>query len=640
MSIGEGQKIGNYRILRRLGVGGMGTVYLAEHPLIGKKVALKVIHRELSSNKEVIARFFNEARSVNKIGNEHIVEIHDFGQSEEGEHFFIMEYLEGRTLAHELEQGVLGVQRGLHIVAQIANGLAAAHTCGIIHRDLKPDNVMLLERLGDRDFVKVLDFGLAKMIHDSGSAKLTAAGVVLGTPQYMSPEACESKPSIDHRSDIYCLGILMFQMLTGRVPFEGNSMGEILVKHVSQAPPAPRAFNPNIPPSVEQIILRCLAKHADSRFPTMKALRDAVLDADAYLASSPPVMPSALVAAAPDQKTMFPTAGMQPGGAVGYAATQALDAAPNDQRAFALRPPPPSTMNASASAKTAFLNAPGGAPPGNTNGTAASAAKTAFMEGPAGGAGAGAAAGGAQSQKTAFMDQVPQVRAPEMPKRTSTAVPDMNQPLPTSNATMMIGTPEGYSDKPPTKKWPIVVALLAVVAVIGGGIAVLMLMGGDGQQSAQAAAAPGDEEAEDVDTAAKVPAMPAKVEPPETSPPPRDPTKVLIELTSSPDGAEIWTDDGELLGTTPKTLPLDKGKKVTLVFKHAGNEATEKMVSTKVDGALHVQLEAKRPEPSSSTSGSRKRPKPGSQTTSKPKPGPKPGDGAGATDTFKPDFEL
>jgi eukaryotic-like serine/threonine-protein kinase len=308
VSIAEGQSIGNYTVLSRLGVGGMGAVYLAEHPLIGKKVALKVIHGELAANKEVVQRFFNEARAVNKIGNEHVVEIHDFGQSPQGEYFYIMEYLEGRTLADVLvREGALLTQRALHIAAQIASALAAAHTCGIIHRDLKPDNIMLLDRLGDRDFVKVLDFGLAKMIHDGASAKLTAAGVVLGTPQYMSPEACESKRDIDHRSDIYCLGILLFQMVCGRVPFEGQSMGEILVKHVSQAPPAARAINPQVPPAVEQIILRCLAKRPDDRFPTMKAMRDALLDADAYLASGPPVMPAAAVLG-PQEKTMFPGA--------------------------------------------------------------------------------------------------------------------------------------------------------------------------------------------------------------------------------------------------------------------------------------------------------------------------------------------
>src|SRR4051812_27237698 len=141
----------------------MGAVYLAEHPLIGKKVALKVIHRELASNREVVQRFFQEARAVNKIGNEHIVEIHDFGVTPENDHFYIMEWLDGKTLASALSrEKTFPTQRALHVGAQIASALAAAHASGVIHRDLKPDNIMLLTRLGDPDFVKVLDFGLAK----------------------------------------------------------------------------------------------------------------------------------------------------------------------------------------------------------------------------------------------------------------------------------------------------------------------------------------------------------------------------------------------------------------------------------------------------------------------------------------------
>ncbi|MBL0219075.1 MAG: serine/threonine protein kinase [Myxococcales bacterium] len=296
--IGAGQLIGNYRIVSKLGTGGMGAVFLAEHPMIGKKVALKVIHRELATNKEVVQRFFQEARAVNRIGNEHIVEIHDFGVTPEGDHFYIMEYLEGRTLASVLaRETALETMRALHVGAQIASALSAAHNSGVIHRDLKPDNIMLMTRLGDPDFVKVLDFGLAKMFQGSGaSAVQTAAGVLLGTPQYMSPEACESKRDIDHRTDIYALGILLFQMMTGVLPFDGETMGEVLVKQVTALPPVPRGLNSMIPPSVEQILLRCLAKHPDARFQTMQALREALLDPEAYLHGSPPIAPARSVA--------------------------------------------------------------------------------------------------------------------------------------------------------------------------------------------------------------------------------------------------------------------------------------------------------------------------------------------------------
>jgi serine/threonine-protein kinase len=293
--LGAGQLIGNYRIVQKVGTGGMGAVYLAEHPMIGKRVALKVIHRELASNKEVVQRFFQEARAVNRIGNEHIVEIHDFGVTPEGDHFYIMEYLEGKTLASVLaREQVLPTMRALHIGAQIASALAAAHANGVIHRDLKPDNIMLMMRLGDPEFVKVLDFGLAKMFQDANAVQ-TAVGVLLGTPQYMSPEACESK-AVDHRTDIYALGVLLFQMVCGVLPFTGETMGEVLVKQVTQLPPAPRALNPHIPPSVEQLLLRCLAKHPDARFQTMMQLREALLDPEAYLHASPPIAPARSVA--------------------------------------------------------------------------------------------------------------------------------------------------------------------------------------------------------------------------------------------------------------------------------------------------------------------------------------------------------
>ncbi len=312
--IAVGQSIGNYRILSKLGTGGMGAVYLAEHPQIGKRVALKVIHRELASNREVVMRFFQEARSVNQIGSPHIVEIHDFGQTSEGDNFYIMEYLEGTTLASQLaKHTALDIMRSLHIGAQIASALDAAHAAGIIHRDLKPDNIMLIPRLGDPDFVKVLDFGLAKVFAAGASGIKTAAGVLLGTPQYMSPEACESKVAVDHRTDIYALGVLLFQMTTGVLPFDGESMGEVLVKQVTALPPAPRGLNPNIPPSVEQILLRCLAKPLANRFQSMLDLRQALLDPEAYLRSAPPIAPARSVGpgeAKIDAKTVMAHAAM------------------------------------------------------------------------------------------------------------------------------------------------------------------------------------------------------------------------------------------------------------------------------------------------------------------------------------------
>jgi serine/threonine-protein kinase len=430
--ISSGQTIGNYRILKKIGTGGMGAVYLAEHPLIGKRVALKVIHRELAGNREVVSRFFQEARAVNKIGNEHIVEIHDFGVTPEGDHFYIMEYLEGQTLASALsDDQVLDVMRSLHIGAQIASALAAAHAAGIIHRDLKPDNIMLMARLGDQDFVKVLDFGLAKMFSAENAVK-TAAGVLLGTPQYMSPEACESKRDIDHRTDIYALGVLLFQMMTGSLPFEGETMGEVLVKQVTMLPPAPRAMNPAIPPSVEQILLRCLAKRVDARFATMLDLRDALLDPEAYLRGSPPIAPARSVTSAL---------------ALGEARTAMLPAAPSPSNVpTALAMPVPAAVPAALhKTRLAAANLPLPAP--------------------------GLSLSGAAAAQTVIADHVPA-------RRASSAMPALAPPQEPKMNTMRIATPPGYSSRPPRRVWPVVLGLATLLGV-GGGVVSVTCFGHD-----------------------------------------------------------------------------------------------------------------------------------------------------------------
>jgi serine/threonine-protein kinase len=296
-----GRTIGSYRIVQKIGTGGMGAVYLAEHPVLtGKRVALKVIHHDLVTNGDIVKRFFQEAQAVNRIGHEHIIEIHDFGVTDDGDQFYIMEYLDGRTLAALMAaEPLLEVARAKKIAAQIAAALEAAHAAGVIHRDLKPDNIMLTPRRGDDDFVKVLDFGLAKLFA-SESMVQTAHGVLLGTPQYMSPEACEGKRAVDHRTDIYAVGVLLYQMLTAQLPFDGDSMGEVLIKQVSTAPPAPRSLNPNLPAALEQVVLRCLAKQPELRYQSMNELRDALLEPDEErtAVTAVPTANASLVAAA------------------------------------------------------------------------------------------------------------------------------------------------------------------------------------------------------------------------------------------------------------------------------------------------------------------------------------------------------
>ena len=287
--IDVGQTIGNYKITAKLGEGGMGVVYLAEHPVIGKKVAMKAIHPELARNAEVVSRFVTEAKSVNQIGHEHIVDISDFGNTTDGEFYFVMEYLQGESMSDRLKREErLPVHVAINIATQVADALGSSHEHGIIHRDLKPENVYLISRGAQKDFVKVLDFGLAKLTQvEEKVTHKTRTGSVMGTPYYMSPEQCEGKATIDHRADIYSLGVILFEMLTGKVPFGGEGYGEIIVKHITMPPPSVRSIVPNLSPALDLILFRALAKDRDERFQTMADLRDALLDPDAYAPSAP-----------------------------------------------------------------------------------------------------------------------------------------------------------------------------------------------------------------------------------------------------------------------------------------------------------------------------------------------------------------
>jgi len=285
-----GHTIGNYKITAKLGEGGMGVVYLAEHPVIGKKVAMKAIHPELSKNSDVVSRFVTEAKAVNQIGHEHIVDIADFGNTSDGEFYFVMEYLQGESLSDRLRrENRLDAASALSITAQIADALNASHEQGIIHRDLKPENIFLCNNRGPgRDFVKVLDFGLAKLtLSDQKVSHKTRTGSVMGTPYYMSPEQCEGKIEIDHRADIYSLGVLLFEMLTGKVPFGGDGYGEIIVKHVTMPPPSVRSINDELPEEMDLILYRALAKDRDQRFQTMAEFQEALLDPKGYAHSAP-----------------------------------------------------------------------------------------------------------------------------------------------------------------------------------------------------------------------------------------------------------------------------------------------------------------------------------------------------------------
>ena len=300
-----GTQVGNYFLLDILGRGGMGTVYSGEHVYIGKKVAVKVLHQRFARYEEAIQRFLREARAASSINHPNIVDVTDFGPMPDSGVFFVMEHLEGTSLEDLIEKnGPIPLHRALNIANQMALALAVAHDKGVIHRDLKPENIMLIERPGRReiirtirepttegdsvmryvvekekkyDFVKLLDFGIAKVlqVHGQHVPGETMQGAVFGTPEYMSPEAARGD-EVDHRADIYSVGVILFDMLCGRPPFEAQAAAEVLNMQINRPTPAPRDVNPHveITEGAEALILRAMQKEPARRHQSMDEFRD------------------------------------------------------------------------------------------------------------------------------------------------------------------------------------------------------------------------------------------------------------------------------------------------------------------------------------------------------------------------------
>ena len=290
-----GTTVGSYRILDKLGEGGMGAVYLAEHTLIGRRAAVKVLLPELSNNQEIVNRFFNEARSTAQIKHPGLIDIYDFGYHTTGSAFIVMEFLEGESLAARLRREPKPPLALLATIGrQIASALAAAHQKGIVHRDLKPDNVFIVTDVEVQQGIraKVLDFGIAKLQSEGQEKSLkTRTGTVMGTPMYMSPEQCRGAGTVDTRADIYSLGCILFEMATGRTPFIGEGLGEIIAAQIYQPAPAPSSLDPNVSPELERIIMRSLSKKPDDRQPTMVALKSE-LDAIVEVTGRHQIVPS------------------------------------------------------------------------------------------------------------------------------------------------------------------------------------------------------------------------------------------------------------------------------------------------------------------------------------------------------------
>ena len=282
-----GATLGNYKVTAKLGQGGMGAVYLAEHPVLGRNAAIKVLLPELCQNTELVERFFHEARTTARLRHPTMVDVFDFGALPDGRAFLVMDYLDGESLESVIgREGALPVHRALRIARQIALGTSVAHGEHIVHRDLKPDNIFLLPAVAgsEEERVKILDFGIAKLGPGFGEAKVTRTGVVMGTPLFMSPEQCRGAREVDHRSDIYSLGCILFAMLAARPPFLSDSAGEIIGLQQHAEPPRLIDIGISVPDAVEGLLARMLSKSPDSRVQTMTEVAEAI---DAILLPRP-----------------------------------------------------------------------------------------------------------------------------------------------------------------------------------------------------------------------------------------------------------------------------------------------------------------------------------------------------------------
>jgi hypothetical protein len=279
---------------RLLGEGGMGRVYLAIQPAIGSRVAIKILSDQCARNPELLERFFAEARAVNLVHHESIVSVIDMAQLPDGRPFIVMEYVEGHTLAAIVRAGPVPLGGLIQVMTEVLSALAAAHAIGIVHRDLKPDNVLVTAE----GHAKVLDFGIAKLapeLHQQLSPR-TRTGALLGTPQYMAPEQISGSGGVDPRTDVYAAGVVVYELATGRLPFAGETLFDLMRAHLEQPPPPPRALRRDLPAALEQVILTALAKRPDDRFASAAAMAQA--------------LHHAAVAVAPDQwRSLSPRAG-------------------------------------------------------------------------------------------------------------------------------------------------------------------------------------------------------------------------------------------------------------------------------------------------------------------------------------------
>jgi serine/threonine-protein kinase len=273
----EAKQLGQYRLLKPLGTGGMGEVFLAEHRMLKRPCAVKLIRAEQAGDPNVLARFEREVQMTARLSHWNTIEIYDYGRTEDGTFFYVMEYLPGLSLEDLIERhGPLPPERVIHLLRQTCQALREAHAIGLIHRDIKPGNIFVSQRGGMYDVAKLLDFGLVKPVAERPTARLTQDGAISGTPLYMSPEQAQGRDNLDARSDIYSLGAVAYNLVSGHAPFERDSSMEVIIAHARDEAAPPSQFQPDLPDDLERIILRCLEKRPQDRFQDAGSLEQAL----------------------------------------------------------------------------------------------------------------------------------------------------------------------------------------------------------------------------------------------------------------------------------------------------------------------------------------------------------------------------
>ncbi|MCC6995667.1 MAG: serine/threonine protein kinase [Deltaproteobacteria bacterium] len=556
-----GEQLGSWKILREIGEGGMGVVYLAEHTLIGRKAAIKLLRAELSSSKDIVGRFFNEARATAAIKHSGLVDVLDFGHAPSGAAYIVMELLEGMALGHRLEDhGALPLDAALPIMRQIAAAVGAAHAKGIVHRDLKPDNVFLVnDDVAGGLRVKVLDFGIAKLMGESTKGMVkTQTGSTMGTPLYMSPEQCRGLGDIDRRADIYALGCIMFEMVTGRLPFDGEGPGDIMASHLKEPAPPPSSFAPGLPRLLDVLVLKMLAKKPAERPQTMEEVIS-LLDAAAGRRMTIPTLalaPIKGVALAPD----------------GHAAGSDFDAFQSNVELAAAR----STGEVSSAAA------------GGGRGTDADA------DADAGAGGRLSAARGLAGALTQMATQPPHAVAALTGAQAAPGAGSSGQLA--ARRTTFGGSAGESMARPPRRArwmWPVAGALTLGLVVM---LLVFTLGGGEKPDTRGAQAGPGSEAL----TPSLAPEASPSVSAAPVSPSPLEPSvppgvqKVKLTVTSVPEGADVFRlVDGVRVGKTPYSTEMARSEgDVVYVLKLAGHVDGRAELPASQDGSTEVMLAA------------------------------------------------